>query len=826
MSEETKNPLIESFLKLQERSTPIKANGPMPISGERLNTSGEKWKYDRTAYGGSENVMRDETKKLGEYGVSKLKNSSSLPDDPFAAEKAQTQKRADELNKTQELRKQQDTASQLNVPLAQVNTIPPKTGVDRVNTSVGGYQTKPAPAAIPPKPAMDTAPQPQTGSDNVANVIKNAAANRSASALGGFSKVTPDVQGTSSFSGMPKTNLGATSPEGFIKRMSGVEKANPVSSVGKLESGSLKVGSRGDDVKALQKRLGVEADGIFGPKTAAALKSMQQSAGLKADSVYGKQSASYLDRKDALSKLRSENPIGAKKMELGTEFDKADRSSGINRARLNSAEKESGDTYPGFNSYRGRVDSTNDALDNKEVAANDREAAADNAREIARKEQKFKQGIREEDSTMTNKLIDSFLKLQATNSSNLFEAAKKAKKLDPVGKEDEDIDNDGDKDKSDGYLHNRRKAIKAAMKEATDPNAEGIAKPGEKAPKMVPKPDYPTSKPGPTRELKGSLPKGVTVKGNTNEEVEQIDEALSAEHKTAIKAHVKGMWGRGEVAFGSQGGKDFVSHSDGIQKHVHSIHYKKGVPHVTHFLSMDEEVEYIDEAAVPDSHKQAMKKTYGAGVVKINKNRTISHKDRYGEENTHAYNPNNKQPIGRHLSTITVQEDVEFSEAELTHIAAILEANPVAPVADDYSGAAGGVSKRDLSDETVAEEKKTKKKTTGTTTGTGRPRGRPMGSKSGSKHGSGGDTVETKNLASQIRFSRPSGGNFMLKHPTTGVTKAVPAKAATEFYSKYSGAEKPAEKEAHHDAFLTKHFGSSEKPKTGITLPKMPAPKS
>jgi len=33
------------------------------------------------------------------------------------------------------------------------------------------------------------------------------------------------------------------------------------------------------------------------------------------------------------------------------------------------------------------------------------------------------------------------------------------KKLDPVGKEDGDIDNDGDKDKSDSYLHARRKKI-------------------------------------------------------------------------------------------------------------------------------------------------------------------------------------------------------------------------------------------------------------------------------------------------------------------------------------------------------------------------------
>jgi len=34
-----------------------------------------------------------------------------------------------------------------------------------------------------------------------------------------------------------------------------------------------------------------------------------------------------------------------------------------------------------------------------------------------------------------------------------------AEKLDPVGKEDKDIDNDGDHDKSDKYLHARRKKI-------------------------------------------------------------------------------------------------------------------------------------------------------------------------------------------------------------------------------------------------------------------------------------------------------------------------------------------------------------------------------
>lgn len=37
------------------------------------------------------------------------------------------------------------------------------------------------------------------------------------------------------------------------------------------------------------------------------------------------------------------------------------------------------------------------------------------------------------------------------------------KTLDPVGQEDGDIDNDGDEDKSDEYLKNRRKAVGKAI---------------------------------------------------------------------------------------------------------------------------------------------------------------------------------------------------------------------------------------------------------------------------------------------------------------------------------------------------------------------------
>ncbi len=46
------------------------------------------------------------------------------------------------------------------------------------------------------------------------------------------------------------------------------------------------------------------------------------------------------------------------------------------------------------------------------------------------------------------------------------------KKMDPVGKADGDIDNDGDEDSSDEYLKKRRAAIKAKMKDDKSDNAE------------------------------------------------------------------------------------------------------------------------------------------------------------------------------------------------------------------------------------------------------------------------------------------------------------------------------------------------------------------
>ena len=69
---------------------------------------------------------------------------------------------------------------------------------------------------------------------------------------------------------------------------------------------------------------------------------------------------------------------------------------------------------------------------------------------------------------------DSHQKYKKGNKSS--KTMKEAKKMDPVGQEDDDIDNDVDTDKSDKYLHARRKAIGKAMSERVrEPYAIGMA---------------------------------------------------------------------------------------------------------------------------------------------------------------------------------------------------------------------------------------------------------------------------------------------------------------------------------------------------------------
>ena len=77
-------------------------------------------------------------------------------------------------------------------------------------------------------------------------------------------------------------------------------------------------------------------------------------------------------------------------------------------------------------------------------------------------EKKSKILVNPKKSDLMKESIREMLRLEV---QNLQEKAKKT--LDPVGKEDKDIDNDGDHDKSDKYLLNKRKTISKAMGKKT-----------------------------------------------------------------------------------------------------------------------------------------------------------------------------------------------------------------------------------------------------------------------------------------------------------------------------------------------------------------------
>ena len=56
----------------------------------------------------------------------------------------------------------------------------------------------------------------------------------------------------------------------------------------------VKIGNRGDAVKAIQEKLQLGVDGIFGSQTKAAVKNFQNSKGLQADGIVGPATAAAL----------------------------------------------------------------------------------------------------------------------------------------------------------------------------------------------------------------------------------------------------------------------------------------------------------------------------------------------------------------------------------------------------------------------------------------------------------------------------------------------------------------------------------------------------
>lgn len=100
---------------------------------------------------------------------------------------------------------------------------------------------------------------------------------------------------------------------------------------------TLRQGSRGDEVRALQTRLGIKADGIFGPQTAAAVRDFQTKSGLTADAIVGSNTWGALNAQQTVNQTGT-NPsriqeIQVPKYNIGQTALSAEELAAINQQR-------------------------------------------------------------------------------------------------------------------------------------------------------------------------------------------------------------------------------------------------------------------------------------------------------------------------------------------------------------------------------------------------------------------------------------------------------------------------------------------------------------
>jgi len=110
-----------------------------------------------------------------------------------------------------------------------------------------------------------------------------------------------------------------------------------------------------------------------------------------------------------------------------------------------------------------------------------------------------------------------------------------AKKLDPVGQADADIDNDGDVDSSDDYLKNRRKTIKKSMKDDDEVNEIDGAASGMRAADKEPTVNLKALKKRRAAEKARKTARPSPLRGKKDmkfESTETIDEAMSGTYMT------------------------------------------------------------------------------------------------------------------------------------------------------------------------------------------------------------------------------------------------------------------------------------------------------
>ena len=107
-----------------------------------------------------------------------------------------------------------------------------------------------------------------------------------------------------------------------------------------------------------------------------------------------------------------------------------------------------------------------------EIPKSEREAAAKRIKDKTKK--KMAEGVRDEDPEEgTKKRKERLEKKRGMKMDDHPQYTKEG--MDPVGQEDGDVDNDGDKDKSDEYLLKRRGAIKKAIAKRREKSGKKVS---------------------------------------------------------------------------------------------------------------------------------------------------------------------------------------------------------------------------------------------------------------------------------------------------------------------------------------------------------------
>ena len=239
----------------------------------------------------------------------------------------------------------------------------------------------------------------------------------------------------------------------------------------------------------------------------------------------------------------------------------------------------------------------------------------------------------------------------------------KKEKLDPVGKEDGDIDNDGDKDASDKYLAKRRKTIsKAIKKDKKEGNAFGMA----------------------LKSAKDNGEKTFVVSGKTYkvEGLEDSPNTANSQHLCA-KNVVHENWGNGTPISGQHAEPDAegdiawydVMFEHGIEKGV-SINELKVTKAESHHHSekkkkkMDEKVEYVEYKFKNKNDAMAAKKMLDAVQMmnfEINDD-NISGGELMVDSGSRDMTKYHKEVMKKFKPKVMTQEEVDLEEGKMAQM--------------------------------------------------------------------------------------------------------------------------------------------------------------